>query len=453
MKKKVLLIGRWGKTHALAKAIVESGNADLYSYMDKPNAGIVPLAKEYKIGDLKDSEKIIDYALEKEIDLAIVVPHMTLKLDLTNDMIDKGIRCVGPTKQCSKLETDKGFLREILNEVAPDVSPSYQVFTSEQETIDHIRGLNHDFAVKPAGVTEGDGVKVIGIQLKNVDEAVEYVREIFAKNIGKIPRVIIEEKLTGREFTIQAFVDGKTMAGMPATRDYKLLKEGERGLNTPGMGSISFSDHLLPFLNQKQYDESLGIMQKVVDHLQEHYNAEYKGFLSGQFIMTEEGIKVIEFNVRPGDSEILNITPILKTNFVDICEAIVDGSLAEMDIIYEDKATVCKYVVGEGFPHPKGNLKMEIDEQAIAKAGGHLFYSCFAVKENEFAPSPRGVAVTALGDSLEEAWKNCEELITNNIHGENIWHRTDIGSKELLEIYEERFGNGENIKSRQAGIQ
>lgn len=436
--KRILLLGRWGKTHAFAKAIAEKSpqENELFCYMDKPNAGIVPLAKDYMLGDMQDNEKIIGYAKEKKVDFVIAVPHMSLSNELIDDLIKEDIRCIGPTKKCSMLETSKSFLREMLEKTGQQhVSPQYKIFKAKEDAIDHIRSLDHEFAVKPAGVTEGDGVKVVGIQLDNKQEAIEYVHEIFEKNIGGMAEIVIEERLIGREFTIQAFVNGTTMKGMPATRDYKLLYEGEKGLNTPGMGSISFADHLLPFLDQEKYDEALGIMKKVTDHLCEKFNEPFVGFLSGQFIMTADGLKVIEFNVRPGDSEILNIIPILETDFIEICEAMLDKRLDELEITYEPKATVCKYVVSEGFPHPREDMHMDINAGAIREAGADLFYSCFAVDKNVFKPSPRGVAVTAKGNSMEEAWKLCEKMIRENIRGKKLWHREDIGTEDLLNQY------------------
>mgnify|MGYP006298986381 FL=1 len=301
MSKRILLIGRWGKTHAFAKAIKEKSKyeTELYTYMDKPNVGIKKLSSDYILDDMKDNKKIIEYAKSQKVDLAIAVPHMALSNELTDDMIKNGIRCVGPTKKSSRLETSKSFLRQMIRELNLNVSPRFDIFSQPEDVIDFIKIIDYDFAIKPTGVTEGDGVKVMGIQLQNMDEAIDYIYEIFEKNIGGIAEIIIEEKLTGEEFTIQAFVDGKTVWGMPATRDYKLLYEGEKGLNTPGMGSISFPDHYLPFLSKEEYHESLRIMTDVVNHLTDTYNETYIGFLSGQFIKTDDGIKVIEFNVRP----------------------------------------------------------------------------------------------------------------------------------------------------------
>lgn len=321
----------------------------------------------------------------------------------------------------------------MLRETGQDnFSPKYKAFKVKEDALEHVRTVDYDVTIKPAGVTEGDGVKVVGVQLKDQSEAEDYIHEIFEKNIGGIAEVIVEQKLEGSEFTLQAFVNGSTIIGMPATQDYKLLREGDKGLNTPGMGSISFPDHLLPFLSREEYNESKDIMQKVVEHLVDKYNEVFRGFLSGQFIKTSDGIKVIEFNVRPGDSEILNIIPILKTDFVEICEAMIDNRLSSLNIEFEDKATVCKYVIAKGFPHPKGDMYMEINEEGIKKAGADLFCSCFAVDRNIYKPSPRGVAITAKGDTLEEAYRLCEKLLKENIKGENIWHRRDIGTEKLL---------------------
>ena len=434
--KKILLVGRWGKTHAFARAITEKSpqRTELYCYMDKPNVGIVSLATDFLLGDMTDNKRIIGYAMEKKVDFVVAVPHMSLCNSLIDDLIKQDIRCIGPTKLCSRLETSKTFLRQMLRETGQDhVSPEYKVFKAKEDALDHIRTVDYEVAVKPAGVTEGDGVKVVGVQLKDQSEADDYVLEIFEKNIGGIAEVIIEQKLEGNEFTLQAFVNGETIIGMPLTQDYKLLREGDKGLNTPGMGSISFPDHLLPFLRKEEYEESKTIMQKIVKHLINKYDEVFIGFLSGQFIKTSDGIKVIEFNVRPGDSEILNIISILKTDFVEICEAMLDNKLSTLDIKFEKKATVCKYVVAKGFPHPKGDMFMEINEEAIKKAGADLFYSCFAVDQNIYKPSPRGVAITAKGDTLEDAYQLCEKLLKENIKGENIWHRKDIGTEILLE--------------------
>jgi phosphoribosylamine--glycine ligase len=429
---KVLLVGKWGKAHAMAKALKKNNNTELYSIMDRKNKGIASLAKEYKIGDVKDRHGILEYARSKDVDLVIISPEMALNQGVTDLLEKMQIPSVGPSRMCSKLESDKAFTRNLLEDNGINVSPHFRVFRTKESAIGYIKNIDHDFAVKPSGVTEGDGVKVMGIQLKDKEDAISYVKKIFDEKIGGLPSVVIEDKIEGEEFTLQAFVDGKNVIGMPAVRDYKLLYEGEKGPNTPGMGSYSDSDHLLPFLSSEQYDDGLSIMKDVVNLLRDRYQESYKGILTGQFMITKNGLKLIEFNIRPGDSEILNLLPIIKTDFLEICKAIYEQRLDQIDIIFDKKATVCKYVVPPGFPYPKGNMQVIVDEEAITKKGGYIFHSCSEVGENLFRPSPRGFGVTGVADSIYEAEKLCEACI-EDIHGENLYHRRDIGTPALME--------------------
>lgn len=431
---RTLLIGRWGKTHAIAKALSKSRDIELHCLMDKKNNGIAALAKNYQLGDIKNIDLIEAYMDQHDIEMIVVVPAASLEKGITDYFIKKGIPAVGPSQFCTKLEGDKGFLRTLMKENNIDASPDFRIFDDKVKAKEFILNYPHPIAVKPAGITEGDGVKVMGVQLEDRKEAIEYVEECFENTIGNLASVIVEKKIEGEEYTIQFFSDGKNIVPMPATRDYKLLMEGDAGLNTPGMGSYSAADHTLPFLNEEYYNDSVKIIDDILQALREKYNEMFKGFLSGQYMITENGVKLIEINVRPGDSEILNITPILKTDFLEICKAIYAGELDKLNIEYENKATVCKYKVPEGFPTPKGNYKIRIDRQAFDRLDAELFQSSFEVGEDVYEPSPRLFAVTGMGDSIEEANEACEKGLSN-IHGDNIFHRKDIGTPELTNKY------------------
>ncbi len=427
---KVLLIGRWGKTHALAKALAESPNIELYSLIDKNNTGIAEVSRLTQIADISSIPVIEEIVEKRKIELIVMVPEMPCELGAADYFRNKGVLTVGPSELCTKLETDKGFARNLMKDNNIKGYPDFKIFLNKETAVGFIEKYPKQFAVKPSGVTSGDGVKVIGIQLEDKLDAIDYVKEIFDNEIGGIPRVIIEEKIEGEEYTIQMFSDGKTIVPTPAVKDYKLLNEGDSGLNTPGMGSCSYSDHLLPFLSRRDYETSVKMIEEILDVLKEKYNEKFKGILSGQFMLTDDGIKLIEINVRPGDSEILNLTPILKTDFLEICLAIAEERLDEMDIVFENKATVCKYVVPKGFPTPIGNFKVKIDKKRIDEIGVHLFQSCFEVGEHLYEPSPRLFAITGVGNSLKEAYEKCEEGISC-IHGNEIFYRKDIGSQEL----------------------
>lgn len=433
---RVLIIGRWGKTHALAKAMAQSKDVELYSFMDKKNNGIADISSHYELGDITDVSEVERLVKEHDIEFVLVVPEMTLNQGVTDRLNEMGIPCVGPSEFCTKLEGDKGFLRSLMRNNGIDASPDYHIFNEKNEAIAFIKTCEYPVAVKPAGITEGDGVKVEGIQLKNKEEAVDYVREIFKGAIGGLPSVIIEEKIEGEEYTLQVLCDGKNMVPLPAVRDYKLLNEGESGLNTPGMGSYSCADHLLPFLGRDDFDKSMEILGQILDVLKDKYDEEFQGFLSGQFMLTKDGIKLIEINVRPGDSEILNITPILETDFLEVCKAMAEQRLDTLEVSCLNKATVCKYAVPEGFPTPEGTVKITIDQDVIDDPDIHLFQSCFEAGENEYQPSPRLFAITGVGDDLGEAYAKCEQGL-KAIKGKGIFHRKDVGTRELTDKYKQ----------------
>ncbi|HDR88799.1 MAG TPA: phosphoribosylamine--glycine ligase [Bacteroidetes bacterium] len=435
---RIMLIGRWGKTHALAKALAASRDVELYSLMDKKNTGIASLSAHYELGNIKDLSVIQKFVEKHRIDMLFVVPEMSLARGITDYFNEKGIPAVGPSEFCTKLEGDKGFVRNLMKENHIDHYPDFHVFSDKKEAVEFIRNYSRPFAVKPSGITEGDGVKVMGIQLINKQEAMDYVEQIFDRSIGGMASVIIEEKIEGEEYTIQLFCDGKTVVPMPVVRDYKLLEEGESGLNTPGMGSVSYPNHLLPSLSKNNFDESVVIMERILDVLKEKYGEKYNGFLSGQFMLTEQGIRVVEINVRPGDSEILNIIPILQTDFMDICRAMANEKLDEIKISFAEKSTVCIYAVPEGFPTPSGKVQIHIDRKRFEKPGIHLFQSCFEAGESLYEPSPRLFAVTGTGDSLEEAREKCLEGLSG-IRGKNIFYRKDIGTRDLAERYMKKY--------------
>jgi len=431
----VLLVGRWGKAHAMARALSRSDAATLYAYMDKENGAIAGLCNGHMLGSLRDAHAVGAYADSVEAELAVVSPYLSLSAGVADVLRRQGIPTVGASKTCSLLEGDKAFTRMLMrNHGMATVLPDFEVFHDREKALEHIVQRNDDFAVKPAGVTEGEGVRVMGQQMEDTEDAFAYVEETFEKEIGGLPYIIIEGKISGEEFTIQAFVDGEDIVGMPAVRDYKLQGEGEKGLNTPGMGSYSAADHLLPFLDRETYDEALTVMRDVLTIMRRQHNAVYQGFLSGQFMLTDDGLMLLEFNARPGDSELLNITPILETEFLEICRAIADQRLSDLDISFQEKATVCKYVVSEGFPHPPDSVEVHVNAEKIRELDGHLFQSCFEVGEQRYEPSPRLFAVAATGDGIYEAEQRCEKCL-QHITGDGLFHRRDIGTPLLTERY------------------
>jgi phosphoribosylamine--glycine ligase len=241
--------------------------------------------------------------------------------------------------------------------------------------------------------------------------------------------VVLEERLLGEEFTLQAFVDGKHLVPMPLVQDHKRAFEGDTGPNTGGMGSYSMPDHTLPFVSKKDYMRALAIMQSVVAAM-ERTGSPYKGILYGQFMNTAQGPKVIEFNARFGDPEAMNVLSLLSSDLSEIVCRIVEGSLAPSQVSFKSRATVCKYLVPEGYPDaPHAGDRITLPEEPQA-----LLYYANVEKSDSGAlltQTSRTLAYVGLGETLEEAERNAEQA-ASGVRGA-VRYRRDIGTRTLLD--------------------
>ena len=248
--------------------------------------------------------------------------------------------------------------------------------------------------------------------------------------MGGFEGVVIEELLVGEEYTIQAFVDGEHLVAMPAAQDHPHAFEGNKGPITGGMGSYSDTNHLLPFLSQEEYDASVEIMKETIDAIAKEAEP-YKGILYGQFMITKDGPKVIEYNARFGDPESMNVLAVIDDDFAKISKQIVCGNLEEAK--FENKASVCKYVVPNNYPNTEAaDTILKVDEEKIKDLDAQVYYAAVYQDENDDVrlTSSRALGVLAVRDTIEEAEIACEEAI-KYIEGD-IYHRSDVATKELL---------------------
>jgi len=423
----ILLVGNGAREHVIAETIMKSNNAKLFSYMKAKNPGIAKLSEDFQIGSYDNLGKIKDYAKANNIEIAVIGPEDPLNEGVVDSLKTINIPGVGPTKSLARLETSKSFTRLLIQKYNIEGNPKFRVF----ENIDGIKEFLdelEDIVIKPDGLTGGKGVKVQGDHFDTKEEALEYCEEVLKEH----PAVIVEEKLEGEEFSLQCLTDGKTVIATPPVQDHKRRFVGDKGPNTGGMGSYSDANHLLPFMTQKDVDDALEITKKVADAIYKETGEYYKGVMYGGFIVTKSGVKLIEYNARFGDPEAMNTLPLLKTDFVDICKAIVDGTLENVNVELEKKATVCKYAVPKGYGLPKASEdelgKVEIGDVGEAK----LYYAAVDEKEDGiYMTSSRAIGVVGIADTLEEAEKIAENAV-KAIKG-NVDHRADIGTKELVE--------------------
>ena len=423
-----LVIGHGAREHVIGETLVKGG-AILFAFMSFKNAGLEDLSKKVKIQSETDFKEIIDFSKENNIDFAIIGPEAPLVVGIVDALEKAGIPCVGPKIEAAQLEGSKVFARNLLEKYKIKSNIKNKIFDSMDGIESYIKDIGEEnLVVKPEGLTGGKGVKVYGDHLFSKTDILEYCQELTNNN----NRFLLEEKCVGEEFTLQTFVDGKTVVGSPLVQDHKRAYEDDKGPNTGGMGSYSMEDHLMPFITQKDVDIALEDMKKTVAAVKAETGVEYKGFLYGQFMKTAKGLKLIEYNSRFGDPEAMNVLPLLKGNLVDICWAIINGNLSQ-NFEFEKKATVCKYLAPEGYPvNPKKDESVKINKKKIDEIGAKYYYaSVYREGENIYTTTSRAIGVLGIADSLENAEKIAEAGV-ECIEGK-LFHRKDVGTRKLLQ--------------------
>jgi phosphoribosylamine--glycine ligase len=416
---KVLVVGGGGREHAITAALARNPDAVIYSVMSRKNPGIAKIAKKAYIHTITDVQRVAAFAAECGIDFAVIGPEAPLEAGIADVLEEYDIACVGPNRAAARLETDKGFCRNMMEKHGIDGCPRYRVFHAADDACDFIDAHEGDLAIKPIGLTGGKGVRITGEHF-DAGGAKQYIRSIGGN-------VVLEERLIGEEFTLQAFVDGAHLVPMPLVQDHKRAYEGDVGPNTGGMGSYSMADHSLPFISDSDYRKALSIMEDAVTAM-DREGFPYRGILYGQFMNTATGPKVIEFNARFGDPEAMNVLPLLSSDFSEIVCRMSEGTLSLNDVSFAHAATVCKYMVPEGYPEaPVSDQPIRIGD--IGKA--QLFYANVVEREGTlYTLTSRSLAFVGIGDTLEEAEEIAESAISS-LKG-RVRHRKDIGTAEVL---------------------
>lgn len=390
------------------------------------NPGIAELCDEIIVDDINNPQTTGRYAKEINATLAIIGPENPLANGVSDILWDLGIPTIGPKKNLAQIEVSKSFTRNLQKIYKIPGSPTYRHFKSMEGVSGFLKKLGDNYVVKYDGLAGGKGVKVSGDHLKNHRAAIEYCDNLIQKG----STFLIEEKFIGEEFSLMSFCDGTNIKHMPAVQDHKRAYDGDLGPNTGGMGSYSDQNHSLPFLKDSDIKEAQSINRETLKALKEHFKEDYKGILYGGFMATANGIKLIEYNARFGDPEAMNVLSILKTDLVEICEHIINGSLDKINIQFENKATVCKYAVPEGYPDkPIKNKPVDVSK---VKNSDLLFYASVDIKDGLLVESgSRTIATVGISNSIFSAEKIAEGSISS-IEGP-LFHRTDIGTPLLIE--------------------
>jgi phosphoribosylamine---glycine ligase len=427
----ILLVGNGAREHAMAEAISRSGqHPHLFSFMKANNPGIASLSTRIQPGSYADLKAITGFALENKIDLAVIGPEDPLNNGVVDALAACGIPSVGPSKSLARLETSKSFTRNLVGKYNIPGNPQFKVFTS-MDGVEAFLNELEGIVLKPDGLTGGKGVLVQGDHFSTKAEALKLCGQILKESSS----VIIEEKFDGEEFSLQCLCDGKTVVGTPLVQDHKRRFDGDCGPNTGGMGSYSLPDHSLPFLKPSDIEEGLEITRQVAAALRKETGSLYKGVMYGGFIATKTGAKLLEYNARFGDPEAMNILPLLRTDFVEVCRHIIDGTLDRLKIEFAPKATVCKYIVPKGYglpaDHPdaaSSRAKIEIGDVGAAR----LYYSSVDQKEDGlYLSSSRAAGIVGIADDLDEA-RAIAEAGVKAVRGP-VAYREDIGTQALIQ--------------------
>jgi phosphoribosylamine--glycine ligase len=428
---KSLLVGNGAREHAVAEQMAKG--SELYAFMSANNPGIRELSKDVAIGNTKDAAEVVAFAQKVNPDYVFIGPEDPLARGVGDALEDTGFKVAGPRQAVARLESDKGFCRELMAEKVPEGCPKFVICNDVDTAMAAIDEFETDIVVKPAGLTGGKGVQVQGIHLHSKDDVKDYTKKVISESIGGSSYVVLEEKLEGEEFTLQVYTDGKKVVGMPIVQDHKLAFEGDTGPMTGGMGSYSDADFMLPFVNEKDKEVALKVIEKTLHATYEKTGEYYKGVLYGQFMLTRDGPKIIEYNVRFGDPEAMNVLPILKSDFSEICMSMIDGNL-KTNLDFEKVATVCKYLVPKGYPtNPESGAKVEISPNTIKDFGANLYYASVDQRDDAiYTSSSRSFGIVGMADNIPAAESIAQKAV-ESVKCEKLFFRSDIGKESLIQ--------------------
>lgn len=416
---KVLIVGGGGREHAIAYCVAKSSKVEKM-YCAPGNAGIAELAECVPIGAM-EFDKLVTFAKEKEINLAIVGMDDPLVGGLIDEFEKAGIRAFGPRKNAAILEGSKAFSKDLMKKY--DIpTAAYENFDNADEALAYLETAKFPIVLKADGLALGKGVLICN----TLEEAKAGVKEIMLdKKFGASGNtMVVEEFMTGREVSVLSFVDGKTIKTMTSAQDHKRAKDGDQGLNTGGMGTFSPS----PFYT-KEVDEFCRkyVYQKTVDAMAAE-GREFKGIIFFGLMLTEDGPKVLEYNARFGDPEAQVVLPRMKNDLIDVIEACIDGTLDQVDLQFEDNAAVCVVLASDGYPvvYEKGLPITGLDE--FKKHDGYYCFHAGTKFDGDQIVTNGGrvLGVTAKGATLKEARANAYKA-TEWVKFDNKYMRRDIG--------------------------
>ncbi|HSB46906.1 MAG TPA: phosphoribosylamine--glycine ligase [Candidatus Bilamarchaeum sp.] len=417
---KALIVGNGAREHAIASRLPD---CELYCIMSRKNPAMAALSRESWICDIEDPAAVGKCIAGRSFDLGFASPDASLAAGITDVLEKSGIPVASPSRAAARVEWDKSFMRSLMARHKIPGAPENALAKTPGEALSLMRKLGQ-VAIKPVGLTGGKGVRVSGDHFTAEEDGLAYAKSLILKD----GVALMEEKLVGEEFTLQAFSDGTRIFVMPPVQDHKRAFEGEKGPNTGGMGSYSAGKNL-PFLESSDLERASDILRAVIGALKKE-GSPFRGILYGQFMATASGPKVIEFNARFGDPEAMNVLSLLESPLSGIFSAIAAGKLGSAK--FSDDCTVVKYLVPQGYPeNPLRDAEVRLDHSRLRESGASAYYASVYEKDGKiFTSSSRAFGILGRAKSLDEAERIAESGCTA-LSGP-LWHRRDIGTSALI---------------------
>ena len=422
---KVLIVGSGGREHAIAWKVAQSPKVDKI-YCAPGNAGIAEYAECVPITAM-EFDKLAAFAKENSVDLTIVGMDDPLVGGIVDTFEAQGLRVFGPRKNAAILEGSKAFSKDLMKK--------YQIPTAAYETFDsaelaYLENADFPIVLKADGLALGKGVLIC----QNLDEAKEGVKEIMTdKKFGSAGnRLVIEEFMTGREVSVLSFVDGDTIRIMTSSQDHKRALDGDKGLNTGGMGTIAPNPYYTPEMADR-------CMREIFLPTMAAMNAEkrtFKGCLYFGLMLTKNGPKVIEYNCRFGDPETQVVLPLLESDLLAVMQAATNGTLAQTEVKFSGQSAACVVLASGGYPqhYEKGKPITGLADGQLPGGGATVYHAGTALADNVLVTSGgRVLGVTAVADSLFDAVAAAYGA-ADQIGFEGLHRRSDIGQKALAAL-------------------
>ena len=416
---KVLIVGSGGREHAIAWSVAKSPKVDKI-YCAPGNAGIAEFAECVNIKAM-EFDKLVAFAKENAIDLTIIGMDDPLVGGVVDAFESEGLRVFGPRKNAAIIEGSKAFSKDLMKKYKIPTA-AYENFTDPDEAIKYLETAKMPIVLKADGLALGKGVLICN----TLEEAKEGVKTLMLdKQFGDAGNeIVIEEFMTGREVSVLAFCDGKTIKCMTSAQDHKRAKDGDQGLNTGGMGTFSpspfYNDEVEAFCEKYVYQSTIDAMASE--------GRPFTGILFTGLMITEDGPKVLEYNARFGDPEAQVVLPRMKNDIIDVMEACIDGKLSDVELEFEDNAAVCVVLASDGYPE-KYDKGFEINglDTFKDKDGYYVFHAGTKFDGDKIVTNGgRVLGVVAKGENLKAARANAYKA-TEWIDFANKYKRNDIG--------------------------